>query len=120
MEENFIDRGDHIELIKPVGGIKMITKNPIGMSAEERSQTNPKKERTGGIANWLIPTLENCETIREYIRVNGNVLNFEDGWIEAWSEKEMKSYAFNVFSGECHEADSFWPKDLCWVALVTE
>ncbi|MBO4700102.1 hypothetical protein J5690_10955 [bacterium] len=120
MEENFIDHGDYIELIEPIGGIKMITKNPRNMSVEERSQINPRREKTGGFTDWRIPTLKNCETIRDYIQANGNILNFEDGWIKALSEKEMQSYAFNVFSGERQKADLFWPKDLCWVALVAE
>jgi hypothetical protein len=109
---------DYIELPGRPGGIRMVTKNPIGMSVEEHSQSNPNQERTGGSADWQLPTLENCETLHEYIIVNGNVLNFEDGWIEAVSEKDTRTYAFNVFTGEKRPAESFWPRDLCWVVLV--
>lgn len=119
MKKNFIDHGDYIELNEPIGGIKMIAKNPPRTDRGERPDFNPNQNRLGGFTNWRIPTLENCETIREYIRVNGNVLNFEDGWIKAYS-KELGTYSFNLFSGERHEVNRFWPKDLCWVALVVE
>lgn len=115
--DNFQDCGVFIKLIVPIGGIYLISKNPQNRKDLDAKNFNPNKNQIGGVSGWRIPTLENCETISKIVRENGNILNLEDGWIQAYSEKDHRTYTFNVFSGEKHIVDSFWPWDLCWVKL---
>ena len=57
MEKIFIDHGDYIELIEPIGGIKMITKI-AGKMSWNAAVASSKKSKMGGLSDWRLPTKE--------------------------------------------------------------
>ena len=57
MEKIFIDHGDYIELIEPIGGIKMITKI-AGKMSWNAAEASSKKSRIGNFSDWRLPTKE--------------------------------------------------------------
>jgi len=71
-KENFIDRGDYIELRNPVGNIHMIEK---GYSSENKEWHEAKRYaenlRKGGFNDWRIPTKQELEFIYKTKEVSG-------------------------------------------------
>ena len=116
MEENFIDCGDYIELLEPVDGIKMITKNPKGRISAKEYDFDPNEKRIGGYTDWSLPTIGNCKTIFEIAKENAHLFNFDCGQIET----DRPGIIFDVFKGEQSSVQARWPRDLCFVRLVTE
>ena len=80
--ENYIDKGDYIELVHPVGNIRMIEKicSPNDMTWEQAIQY-AKKLRKGSFDDWRVPTKEELEAIYKIKNVCGIYKN--EGWF--WS-----------------------------------
>ena len=71
MEENFIDRGDHIELIKPVGGIKMIAEVLGDDCIWDIAVLCAKNCRAGGFSDWRLPTREELKQLFRVRKICG-------------------------------------------------
>lgn len=68
--DNYVDKGDYIELVHPVGNIKMIQKYNVisGMFSKVLFSWNEaikfaKELRIGGFSDWRIPTKEELKMI---------------------------------------------------------
>ena len=82
-KENFIDRGDYIELVKPINNIKMVEK----ISGNDEFTWNEARRyadnlRKGGFSDWQLPTKNELESIFLVIDdICGNKSkNEEDFW----------------------------------------
>lgn len=91
-KENFIDRGDYIELVKPINNIKMVEK----ISSNDEFTWNEARRyadnlRKGGFNDWQLPTIEELKTIFLIIDdICGNKSKNE----ECWTSEEIN------FNGE--------------------
>ena len=70
MEALFIDHGDYIELIKPVGGIKMIAE--LGDDCIwEVAECCAKNCKAGGFSDWRLPTREELKQLYQVRKICG-------------------------------------------------
>ena len=83
--ENFRDRGDHIELVKPIENIRMIEKNCFGfLLAWKDAMIYAQTVMKGGYRDWRVPTMEELVVIYKIKDVCG--INKLDDWF--WSSSE--------------------------------
>ncbi|MBR4532149.1 DUF1566 domain-containing protein [bacterium] len=81
-KKNFIDRGDCIELVKPINNIKMVEK----ISSNDEFTWNEARRyadnlRKGGYSDWQLPTSEELKTIFFIIDdICGNKSKNEECW----------------------------------------
>lgn len=86
--ENFRDRGDYIELVKPIENIRMIEKNCFGfLLAWKDAMLYAKTVMKGGYRDWRVPTMEELIVIYKIKDVCG--INKLDDWF--WSSSECAS-----------------------------
>ena len=60
---NFIDKGDYIELKKPIGNIRMIQKGFAEDRTWRKAMDYAKELRLGDFDDWRVPTKEELEEI---------------------------------------------------------
>lgn len=85
LPENFRDRGDHIELVKPIENIRMIEKNCFGfLLAWKDAMIYAQTVMKGGYRDWRVPTMEELVVIYKIKEVCG--INKLDDWF--WSSSE--------------------------------
>ena len=85
LPENFRDRGDHIELVKPIENIRMIEKNCFGfLLAWKDAMIYAQTVMKGGYRDWRVPTMEELVVIYKIKGVCG--INKLDDWF--WSSSE--------------------------------
>lgn len=83
--ENFRDRGDYIELVKPIENIRMIEKNCFGfLLAWKDAMIYSQTVMKGGYRDWRVPTMEEMIVIYKIKDVCG--INKLDDWF--WSSSE--------------------------------
>ena len=80
---NFIDRGDYIELVKPIGTIRMIQKGNAETPMNWHDAMDYAKNlNLGGFTDWHIPTLEELKEIYKIQKICG-IEQSDDSWF--WS-----------------------------------
>ena len=85
--ENFRDRGDYIELVKPIENIRMIEKNCFGfLLAWKDALLYAKTVMKGGYRDWRVPTMEEMIVIYKIKDICG--INKLDDWF--WSSSECE------------------------------
>ena len=85
--ENFRDRGDYIELVKPIENIRMIEKNCFGfLLAWKDAMLYAKTVMKGGYRDWRVPTMEEMIVIYKIKDICG--INKLDDWF--WSSSECE------------------------------
>ncbi|MBO4699939.1 acyl carrier protein [bacterium] len=98
-EDNFIDRGDYIELKEPIGNIRMIEKvcSPHEMNWYEAIQY-AENLRKGGFTDWRVPTKDELLEIYKIKDICG--IHKDEGWF--WSSSTLSDdadYAWFVYFG---------------------
>lgn len=85
-KDNFIDKGDYIELVNPIGNIRMIEKScsPDYMNWNDAMQY-AKNLRKGGFNDWRIPTIDELKIIYKIKDLFS--INREDSWV--WSSSTL-------------------------------
>ena len=84
---NFKDRGDYIELVKPIGNINMIEKNCFGfLLSWKDAMLYAKTVIKGGFNDWRVPTLDEMISLYKIKDVCG--INKLDDWFWTSSENE--------------------------------
>ena len=111
-KSNFIDKGEYIELVKPIGNIRMIQKGIIrkkGFLFDDTefdwntAQNLAKELGIGGFRDWRIPTLTELKAIIRITDLCGlDVLDTEDR--DYWTSDEGSC---NVFEEEI-EVMGWW------------
>ena len=113
---NFIDRGDYIELKKPIGSIRMIQKDWI---VHKTNWLSPKYDTfdwatalelaerldIGGFNDWRIPTIEEFKIIDKIKGVCGikkSVLR-----VSFWGSISASFWAISIDDTEYHWASNF-------------
>lgn len=86
MEKIFIDHGDHIELIKPVGGIKMITKI-AGKMSWDAAVASSKKSKIGGFSDWRLPTKEELKQLSQIEEICVVIVSFHSTFWSSSAEE---------------------------------
>lgn len=86
VSRNFIDRGDYIEVIPPIGTIRMIQKG----SAETPMNWHDAMEyaknlKLGGFTDWHIPTIEELSEIYKIQKICG-IDKSDEFWF--WSSSD--------------------------------
>lgn len=102
---NFKDRGDYIELVKPIGNINMIEKNCFGfLLSWKDAMLYAKTVTKGGFGDWRVPTLDEMVSLYKIKDVCG--INKCDDWFWTASESEdgftasrVSMYGGHVSSG---------------------
>lgn len=83
--ENFIYRGDYIELVRPIENIRMIEKNCFGfLLSWKDAMIYAQTVMKGGYRDWRVPTMEELAVIYKIKDVCG--INKCDDWF--WSSSE--------------------------------
>ncbi|MBP5201997.1 DUF1566 domain-containing protein [bacterium] len=83
--ENFRDRGDHIELVKPIENIRMIEKDCFGfLLSWKDAMIYAQTVMKGGYRDWRVPTMEELVVIYKIKDVCG--INKCNDWF--WSSSE--------------------------------
>ena len=83
--ENFIYRGDYIELVNPIENIRMIEKNCFGfLLSWKDAMIYAQTVMKGGYRDWRVPTMEELVVIYKIKDVCG--INKCDDWF--WSSSE--------------------------------
>lgn len=72
LSRNFIDRGDYIEVIPPIGTIRMIQKGSaeIPMNWHDAMEY-AKNLKLGGFTDWHIPTIEELKELYKIQKICG-------------------------------------------------
>ena len=88
VSRNFIDRGDYIEVIPPIGTIRMIQKG----SAETPMNWHDAMEyaknlKLGGFTDWHIPTIEELSEIYKIQKICG-IDKSDEFWF--WSSSDSQ------------------------------
>jgi len=92
---NFIDRGDYIELKKPICGISMIQKYPSENEMEwEESQKYAEQLRIGGFCGWRVPSIEELEILYKIKDVCGIKEKLVGSWASPLLSKEAYFMSF--------------------------
>ena len=102
---NFRDRGDYIELVKPIGNINMIEKNCFGfLLSWKDAMLYAKTVIKGGFNDWRVPTLDEMISLYKIKDICG--INKMDDWFWTSSENEdgftasrVSMYGGHVSSG---------------------
>ena len=69
---NFIDRGDYIEVIPPIGTIRMIQKGSAEVPMNwHDAMEYAKNLKLGGFTDWHIPTIEELKEIYKIRKICG-------------------------------------------------
>ncbi|MBO4698692.1 DUF1566 domain-containing protein [bacterium] len=96
---NFIDRGDYIELKKPVGDISMIQKCPseLEMTLDDAVKYSARLN-LGGFDGWRLPTIEDIEILHKICNVCGISGKLSSVWVSPWNSRE--SYFARICDGK--------------------
>lgn len=102
---NFKDRGDYIELVKPIGNINMIEKNCFGfLLSWKDAMLYAQTVMKGNYRDWRVPTLDEMISLYKIKDVCG--INKLDDWFWTSSENEdgftasrVSMYGGHVSSG---------------------
>jgi len=99
----FLDRGDYIELKKPVGNIRMIEKGCSNYMMDwNHAMEYAENLRKGGFTDWRVPTKEELEIIYK-IKDACGIENVNAWWF--WSSTNLECLSF--FTGNwCHDDSS--------------
>lgn len=104
---NFVDKGDYIEVIPPLGNIHMIKKTCENQKITWKNANNLAKSlKTGGFHDWRIPTLYELEIIYKFKDFCGIKTEVNNSWYLSSSDAifklDDKTYAgaYNYTSGE--------------------
>ena len=93
--ENFRDRGDYIELVKPIENIRMIEKNCFGfLLAWKDAMIYAQTVMKGGYRDWRVPTMDELVVIYKVKDICG--INKLDDWFWSSSECDGKLNAWRV------------------------
>ena len=97
---NFMDRGEYIELVRPIGGIKMIEKICFGfLLSWKDAMLYAKTVLKGGFNDWRVPTKDEMITIYKIKEFCG--INKCDDWF--WTSTEcddfLNAYRVSLYGG---------------------
>ena len=97
---NFRDKGDYIELVKPIGSITMIEKTAFGfLLSWKDAMLYAKTVIKGGFWDWRVPTKDEMITIYKIKDVCG--INKCDDWF--WTSTEcddfLGAYRISLYGG---------------------
>ena len=103
ISRNFIDRGDYIEVIPPIGTIRMIQKGSaeIPMNWHDAMEY-AKNLKLGGFTDWHIPTIEELKTIYKIQKICG-IDRSDEFWFwssSTSSEDSNTASCIGFFKGE--------------------
>ena len=105
---NFIDRGDYIELVKPIGTIRMIQKGSteIPMNWHDAMEY-ARNLKLGGFTDWRLPTIEELKELYKIQTICG-IEKSDDSWF--WSssfspENPESALYIGFFKGICGSSD---------------
>ena len=72
LSRNFIDRGDYIEVIPPIGTIRMIQKGSAEIPMNWHDDMEYAKNlKLGGFTDWHIPTIEELKELYKIQKICG-------------------------------------------------
>ena len=72
LSRNFIDRGDYIEVIPPIGTIRMIQKGSAEVPMNwHDAMEYAKNLKLGGFTDWHIPTIEELKELYKIQKICG-------------------------------------------------
>jgi len=106
---NYVDKGDYIELIHPIGNIKMIQKNLIFKDGWffvyenfdwDTAMKLAKELNIGDFNDWRIPTIEELKTIYKIKDVCKIMQNRYRDYSYCWSSttlQNLSDYAWDVY-----------------------
>jgi len=84
--DNYIDKSDYIQLLHPVGNIRMIEKNCFFDSMTwDQAMRYAENLRKGGFSDWRVPTKEELKILYEIKDVCG--IDKNEGWLWSSSTK---------------------------------
>lgn len=93
-KENFIDRGDYIELKKPIGNIRMIEKGSSNYMMDwNHAIEYAENLRKGGFYDWRIPTKEELQIIYK-IKDGCGIGKVNAWWF--WSSTNFECLSFST------------------------
>ncbi|MBR6244576.1 DUF1566 domain-containing protein [bacterium] len=88
LASNFIDRGDYIELVRPIGTIRMIQKGMAQNAMNwHEAMDYAKNLNLGGFTDWHVPTIEELKAIYKIQKICG-IDKSDDAWF--WSSSPSK------------------------------
>lgn len=88
VSRNFIDRGDYIEVIPPIGTIKMIQKGRAETPMNwHDAMEYAKNLKLGGFTDWHIPTIEELGEIYKIQKICG-IEKSDEFWF--WSSSDSQ------------------------------
>ena len=89
LASNFIDRGDYIELVRPIGTIRMIQKGMARNAMNwQEAMDYAKNLKLGGFNDWRLPTIEELKAIYKIQKICG-IDKSDDSWF--WSSTDSKN-----------------------------
>ena len=104
VSSNFTDRGDYIELVKPIGTIRMIQKGSATVPMNWNDAMDYAKNlKLGGFTDWHLPTIEELKEIYTIQKICG-IEKSDDSWF--WSsssspENPESALYIGFFKGAC-------------------
>ncbi len=88
VSRNFIDRGDYIDVIPPIGTIKMIQKGRAETPMNwHDAMEYAKNLKLGGFTDWHIPTIEELGEIYKIQKICG-IEKSDEFWF--WSSSDSQ------------------------------
>ena len=106
LASNFIDRGDYIELVRPISTIRMIQKGMARNAMNwQEAMDYAKNLKLGGFNDWRLPTIEELKAIYKIQKICG-IDKSDDSWF--WSSTDSKNDSESAcfvgsFKNVCHE-----------------
>lgn len=104
VSSNFTDRGDYIELVKPIGTIRMIQKGSATVPMNWNDAMDYAKNlKLGGFTDWHLPTIEELKEIYTIQKICG-IEKSDDSWFwsSSSSPEDPKSALYiGFFKGVC-------------------
>ena len=105
---NFIDRGDYIELVKPIGAIRMIQKGSAEIPMNWYDAVDYARNlKLGGFDDWRLPTIEELKELYKIQTICGIEKSDEFWfWSSSTSSENPKSALYiGFFKGICGSGD---------------
>ena len=103
VSRNFIDRGDYIEVIPPLGTIRMIQKGSAEVPMNwHDAMEYAKNLKLGGFTDWHIPTIEELYELYKIQKICG-IEKSDEFWFWSSSDSQKNSgsaSSVGFFKGE--------------------